>query len=167
VFVGPNAPVSNGTLIPVLEKQAAYMTSMIRKYQREHLKSFSPLVCPTKLLNRRHQEWLRRTVWTDSCRSTYKGGKRDGKVIGPWPGSSLHYYEAISEVKFEDWEYTYHESDVDAELAEDTPGAGMWKYLGNGFTQLEMKDKENGGKEDLAWYLEKPQSVLQVLGSSW
>ncbi|KEF57047.1 uncharacterized protein A1O9_07237 [Exophiala aquamarina CBS 119918] len=151
MFIGPNAPISNGTLIPVIERQASYMSSMIRKYQRQHIKSFSPLARATRLLNQRHQQRLQRFVWTDSCKSWYKNGQREGKVIGPWPGSSLHYFEAISEPKFEDWWYSYWESKGDSGI--EPPGSGMWEYLGNGYTMLEAEDEKSGGKGDLAWYL--------------
>ena len=160
MFVGPNAPISNGTLIPVIEKQATYMVSLIRKYQRQHLKTFCVSASATESLNRRHQKWLQRTVWTDVCYSTYKGGKKEGKVIGTWPGSSLHYFAAISEVKFEDWDYTYWETTKGHE--NDETDKGPWGYLGGGFTLRELKDRENGGQEDLAWYLKKPETIIQV-----
>lgn len=37
-------------------------------------------------LNLHHQHFLQRMVFTDDCRSWYKGGRREGKVIGIWPG---------------------------------------------------------------------------------
>lgn len=162
MFTGPNSPVSNGTLIPVIEKQATYMAAMIRKYQRQRIKSFVPSVQATEALNRRHQRWLQRTVWTDDCRSTYKGGNKNGRVIGPWPGSSLHYFDAISEVRFEDWEYDYWVTD--GEACEVALGQGMWGYLGSGFTAKEETDRENGGGQDLAWYLVAPEDVLKIDG---
>lgn len=160
MFTGPNTPVSNGTLIPVIEKQAAYMTVMIRKYQRQRVKSFAPSNYVTKALNTRHQRWLQRTVWADECRSTFKGGNRQGKIVGPWPGSSLHYFEAISEVRFEDWEYGYW-ADVE-KYGEIALGEGTWGYLGSGFTTREEFDRENGEAQDLAWYLVGPVEPLRV-----
>ena len=38
VFLGPNAPISNGTLIPVMEKQCEYMIKFVEKLQRQQLK---------------------------------------------------------------------------------------------------------------------------------
>lgn len=64
-------------------------------------------------------------------------------------GSSLHYYETISEPRYEDFEYNYH-------------GGNAFQYLGNGWTNLEVKDKAQGGSEDLAWYLIKPETVLRA-----
>lgn len=160
MFTGPNSPVSNGTLIPVIEKQAAYMTAMIRKYQRQRVKSFAPSNRVTEALNKRHQRWLQRTVWADECRSTFKGGNKQGKIIGPWPGSSLHYFEAISEVRFEDWEYGYW---TDSEgYGEAALGEGTWGYLGSGFTTREELDRKDGEVQDLAWYLVESVEPLKV-----
>ncbi|KAI9663199.1 MAG: hypothetical protein M1821_008247 [Bathelium mastoideum] len=149
MFLGPNAPISNGTLIPVLEKQCEYMVQMIRKMQREHIKAVCVKRDVTRQLNARHQQFLRRMVFSDNCRSWYKGGRSDGKVIGIWPGSSLHYYETISEPRYEDYEFVYD-------------SGNMWNFLGNGWTQLEKNDAENGGKNDLAFYLTKPNEVLRA-----
>jgi len=105
----------------------------------------------THQLNVRHQKFLQRMVFSDSCRSWYKGGRADGKVIGIWPGSSLHYYEVLKEPRYEDFEYTYRNDDP-------------WEYLGNGWTLQEAQDKESG-VEDLAYYLQAPQEVLHAPGS--
>ena len=165
MFNGPNAPISNGTLIPVLEKQCEYMMKMVRKMQRERIKytfcqagMYSKLtwlraICVkssvVRQLNVRHQQFLQRMVFSDKCRSWYKGGHSEGKVIGIWPGSSLHYYETIGEPRYEDYGFVY-----DSE--------NMWNFLGNGWTQLEKEDAENGGKNDLAFYLTKPDDVLRA-----
>lgn len=103
----------------------------------------------THQLNVRHQQFLKRMVFSDNCRSWYKGGRADGKVIGIWPGSSLHYYETISEPRYEDYDFVYD-------------SRNMWNFLGNGWTQLEKDDVENGGKNDLSFYLAKPDEVLRA-----
>lgn len=110
-------------------------------------------------------------VFADSCRSWYKGGRADGKVIGIWPGSSLHYYEVLAEPRYEDFDYTYSDRNEDGEAGEgmydqygnelkEAAGKGVywpeWRYLGNGFTQREISERNNPGTEDLAWYLERP-----------
>ena len=41
VFLGPNAPISNGTLIPVLEKQCEFMLKFVEKMQCQQLKYVS------------------------------------------------------------------------------------------------------------------------------
>jgi hypothetical protein len=76
-------------------------------------------------------------VWTSGCRSWYKNGKVDGKVWGPWPGSSLHFLQMMSEPRWEDWNIKYL-----------TPN--RFQYMGNGKTEIE----ETGG--DLSWYIREP-----------
>ncbi|PGH11939.1 hypothetical protein AJ80_06904 [Polytolypa hystricis UAMH7299] len=149
MFLGPNAPISNGTLIPVMEKQCDYMVEFAAKMQRQKIKAASVKQDVTHQLNIRHQKFLPRMVFTDPCRSWYKGGRADGKVIGIWPGSSLHYYEVISEPRYEDYEFTYH-------------GHDPWSYLGDGWTQLEVDDKEQDHALDLAFYLMNPKQVLSM-----
>jgi cation diffusion facilitator CzcD-associated flavoprotein CzcO len=81
MFMGPNAPISNGTLIPVIEQQCAYMVKFISKLQRQKLHSFCVKPEVVKQLNQHHQKFLQRMVFSDPCRSWYKGGRKDGKVM--------------------------------------------------------------------------------------
>ena len=67
----------------------------------------------------------------------YKNGKRDGKVWGPWPGSSLHYLEIMLNPRWEDYEITYFSSN-------------RFTFFGNGRTKREIE----GG--NLAYYLREP-----------
>ncbi|KAJ5970738.1 uncharacterized protein N7479_000656 [Penicillium vulpinum] len=148
MFLGPNSPIANGTLIPVIEKQCDYMLSFISKYQKERLHSFSVKRSVVNQLNQYYQRFLQRMVVSDPCRSWYKGGRADGKVIAIWPGSSLHYMKIISEPRHEDWEYSYSYGN-------------MWAFLGDGRTLLETKDLQTKS-EDLAWYLVNPEEFMRV-----
>jgi hypothetical protein len=40
-------------------------------------------------------------------RNRYKNGDADGKVWGPWSGSSLHYLEVMNKPRWEDYDVTY------------------------------------------------------------
>jgi hypothetical protein len=127
MFLGPNGPISNGTLIPVIEKQVEYMVSFIRKMQRQRLKSFAVRPEAVKQLNAHHQQFFQRMVFSDACRSWHKGGRADGRVIGIWPGSSLHYYKTISEPRFKDWEYTYHGVELGVMVCLWSTGPRSWE----------------------------------------
>ena len=65
----------------------------------------------------------------------YKNGKVEGKVWGPWPGSSLHFLELMSEPRWEDWKIEYKSQN-------------RFQYLGKGKTLREITDGA-----DLAWYM--------------
>ena len=84
-----------------MEQQCAYMLKFVEKMQRQQLKSDLVMIHRLMLtqsrsftvkpevvreLNKHHQHFLRRMVFSDSCRSWYKGGRKEGKVIGIWPG---------------------------------------------------------------------------------
>ncbi|OQV00815.1 hypothetical protein CLAIMM_06263 [Cladophialophora immunda] len=80
-------------------------------------------------------------VWTDHCVSWYKNGKAEGKVWGPWPGSSLSYLELMSQPRWEDWDLTYMTRN-------------RFHFLGRGKTEREA----HGG--DLAYYLTEPGAAV-------
>lgn len=67
----------------------------------------------------------------------YKNGKVDGKVWGPYSGSSLHYLELMSTPRWEDFDFQYI-------------SRNRYDFLGNGKTRRELE----GG--DLAYYVSEP-----------
>jgi hypothetical protein len=78
-------------------------------------------------------------VWTSGCRSWYKNGQVDGKVWGPWPGSALHFLEAMESPRWEDWDLKYATSN-------------RFSYFGNGKTSREVKGV------DLGYYVTQPRA---------
>lgn len=46
--------------------------------------------------NRYTHEFLKRMVWASSCRSRYKQGDADSKVISTYAGSILHFKGMLS-----------------------------------------------------------------------
>jgi len=86
-------------------------------------------------------EFMKRTVWAQDCKSWYKSGN-DGPIVALWPGSALHYTETLKEAVWrgDDW-------DVQWKKAEGTKG-GRWGWLGDGYSQCE-KD----GTADWGWYI--------------
>jgi hypothetical protein len=70
----------------------------------------------------------------------YKNGLKDGKVWGPWPGSSLHFLELMSSPRWEDFDIRYLSSN-------------KFTFLGNGRVKIEQ---EEGA--DLAYYLREPSA---------
>jgi hypothetical protein len=67
---------------------------------------------------------MRDTIWKGGCRSWYKHGTVDGRVSALWPGSSLHYFEAMQYLRPEDFDVEYKGNRFD--------------WLGNGFSQTEI-----------------------------
>ena len=72
----------------------------------------------------------------EECRSWYKNNET-GRVNAVWPGSSLHYIEAIRTPRYEDFEIEYL-----------GPGKkNMWAFLGMGTVRALVN------KEDVSPYL--------------
>lgn len=135
-FIGPNWPVENGSVMGPLMYVSYYALQMIRKLQTEYVHSAAPKQDVTDDFNSHCQEWVRHTVWTEDCRSWYKNNET-GRVNAVWPGSSLHYIEAIKNVRWEDYELKY--------TAEGRKN--RFAYLGMGTTEALVK------KEDPSPYL--------------
>lgn len=73
-------------------------------------------------------------VWKCLTWNRYKNGTVNGRVWGPWPGSSLHFMEVMSEPRWEDYNFEYLKGN-------------RFSYFGHGKTHREMI----GG--DLSFYL--------------
>lgn len=43
-------------------------------------------------------------IWSEDCQSWYKNNSALAQVSALWPGSSLHYIEALKETRFDDWD---------------------------------------------------------------
>ncbi|KAH8848465.1 hypothetical protein MCOR27_000787 [Pyricularia oryzae] len=133
--LGPNCPIGNGPILASIEAEVDYMIKMMSKMQKENLKSFEVNSDAVRDFNQWKDEWMKESVWVEPCRSWYTAGSPSGKVLALWPGSALHYLEAIRDPRWEDW--TFKTAD----------GANRFSYLGNGHSFVEA----NQG--DLSYYI--------------
>lgn len=76
-----NRPVENGSVAGPLNSVVDYTLQIIKKMQREHIKSWVPKQDVTDAFNEHAQEWIKHTVWKDDCRSWYKSNET-GRVNG-------------------------------------------------------------------------------------
>ncbi|KAK0647922.1 putative sterigmatocystin biosynthesis monooxygenase stcW [Lasiodiplodia hormozganensis] len=106
MFLGPNTPISNGSLMGSLEATSDYFIRMLRKVLREDVKTFDVVEAAQRDFDTHTQSFMRQTVWTGACRSWFKSGP-GGKVTALWPGSSLHYMQVLAENKWENYSWTY------------------------------------------------------------
>jgi hypothetical protein len=133
IFLGPNCPIGNGPVLIAIEAQADYRCKMIDRYQTHNIKTFSPSRDAVAEFAAHKDFFMQRTVWNEPCRSWYKAAK-DNRVTALWPGSTLHYMEAIQEVRIEDWNIKYD--------------GNRYAYLGNGYSQCEIDQTS-----DWAYYI--------------
>jgi hypothetical protein len=101
------------------------MCKLIDRYQTHNIKEFCPKQEAVDDFVAHKDFFMARTVWNDPCRSWYKAPGADGKVTALWPGSTLHYMEALEEVRLDDWNVKYE--------------GNRFAYLGNGYSQTELE----------------------------
>ncbi|KAI0328942.1 FAD/NAD-P-binding domain-containing protein [Cubamyces sp. BRFM 1775] len=138
--LGPNSAVATGTLIPIIEYQIGYAIQATAKLQRERLKSIEVKAEAVQDFDDYIEAYFPGTVFAEKCRSWYKVGKEEGRVVGLWPGSMLHCMKALIYPRWED--YNYERAD---------PVQNRLYWLGDGQT---YNEKTLTG--DRAWYLRPP-----------
>lgn len=136
-FIGPNSPVSNGSLVQAIQMTGIYIYQCINKLQTQGIKSMEVKASVTKQYNEYLQAMLQKTVWVAPCRSWYKRGTVDGKVVALYGGSCYHFAEALRDPRWEDYELEALDSQK------------PWSWLGNGFTVRELDGRSIGDTQTL------------------
>ncbi|KAL4769731.1 hypothetical protein BDW60DRAFT_224760 [Aspergillus nidulans var. acristatus] len=134
MVVGPNTPISNGSLMPAIENQLQFALTFARKIQSEGVKAVVVSQQATTEFNEHKDAVMKLLTFSGNCNSWYKGGTSDGRIVGPWCGSLNHFLESIAEPRLQDFEFTYETQN-------------RFAYLGRG---LSLRDVQ---KKDLAWYI--------------
>lgn len=143
VFLGPNTPISNGSLMGALEGTADYFVRLIRKFSIQQALSFDVKQRVQDDFNTHTQTVMQNLVWTGSCRSWFKNSR--GRITGVWPGSGLHYREFLQSDRWEDFEWKYNGNHFDS-----------W---GLGFSQAEREENA-----DLSYWIKTyPNMPLDAL----
>ena len=140
-MLGPNSGVASGSLTKIIEATGDYILRCIRKLQKEDIGSMEISSRIVRDWNRQTQAYFKRTVFMDECKTWYR---KDDKIVGLWPGSTLHAVETLRSPRWEDYIYTYRDND--------DPEYNRMAWLGNGWSDLQL----SGG--DLSWYIE-PENV--------
>lgn len=90
MFYGPNSNSSTGSIIFVLECQARYAASAIRKMVRRKWASIEVKPWAQRTFNKWLQRKASRTTWTGGCRNYYSAPS--GKIVTNWPFSLVIYW---------------------------------------------------------------------------
>jgi len=131
-----NAPVSHGSFLPILEWYVRYAFKIITHVQRTSLKTIVPSAAAQEDFYIWTHQLMKRLSLSEPCHSWFKNGLDHGPAVAVWAGSRAHFYEALKEPRFEDFEVTYRSSN-------------RFEYLGNGFTRA-----EGTRGADRVWYLD-------------
>ena len=134
LFLGPNSPIGNGPVLSAIEAQADWMCKLIDRLQVNNIARFTPKEEAVRDFIEYKDYFMQRTVWTDPCRSWYKGRADDSRIIALYPGSTMHYIEALRDVRFDDFDIKHN--------------GNRFAYLGNGYSRCEVDDTA-----DWAWYI--------------
>ncbi|ETI26084.1 hypothetical protein G647_02861 [Cladophialophora carrionii CBS 160.54] len=140
LFLGPNTPISNGSLMGILEGTADFFIRLIRKMRVQQASSFDVRQSVQDDFNNHTQSVMKDLVWTGGCRSWFKNSH--GRVTAVWPGSGLHYREFLEADRWEDFEWRYD--------------GNRFAYWGFGFSQ-----REGGESPDLSYWI-KPHPNLPL-----
>ncbi|OJD29100.1 fad nad-binding domain-containing protein [Diplodia corticola] len=131
---GPSSPTGNGPVLGAMEAQVDYVCRVLDRYQTENWRAFAPKRGAVEEFNEFVDGFMGRMVWSEDCRSWYKKRGAGGRVTGLWPGSMLHFVEALREPRWEDWEIAYE--------------GNRFAWLGNGFSRTEVDPEA-----DLSYYV--------------
>ncbi|KAI1379370.1 monooxygenase [Hypoxylon crocopeplum] len=141
-LMGPYTPVSNGPTLVGVEAQADYVCSFIDRYQTEHsIHSFWPKRDVCEEFKQHVASAMDKLVWTGKCRNSHNNHAIGGRVPTTWPGSTLHYLEAMREPRAEDWEFKYK--------------GNRFAWLGGGVSQTEWDPTT-----DLGYYIRETDDDL-------
>ena len=110
------------------------MLKFCNRWQTENIASFHPKAEAVEDFCAHTDRFMKRTVWDQDDQSWYRKGSVSGRISALWPGSTLHFLEAMSEIRADDWHIEYR--------------GNRFAWLGNGFSQTEVLP---GG--DLSYYL--------------
>lgn len=136
LILGPNAVVAHGSVVEAINWSTDYVLRWIRKIATEDIKSIVPKNKAVDEFMQYSDVLHKRLIWTDRCSSWFKRNTIDGRVTAAFAGTALLFRQLVSELRCEDFEVEYNESN-------------RWLFLGNGFTATEL-DPSN----DLSWYIE-------------
>ncbi|KAM0330552.1 hypothetical protein ACHAQA_003499 [Verticillium albo-atrum] len=125
MYLGPNCPVENGSIMSLLDGIVGYTIKCIRKMQAENIKYFVPKQDVVDQFNKHTQSWFKGSVWEEDCNSWYKN-RKTGRVDAIWPGSALHFRGAIEDPRWEDMDIKYHHP------------TNRFNYLGYGYSTLDL-----------------------------
>lgn len=139
VFLGPNAPIGHGSVLPIIEQSTKYIMNMLHKCQTEGIKSVVAKQSAVADYSEHIQEFMKRTAWNTHCRSWFKNGTVDGPVVAVHPGSRIHWFHMLDHPRYEDFEW-------------EAWSTNRFAYLGNGFS---VKEEEG---RDTAYYFDDPYS---------
>ncbi|KAI1613103.1 hypothetical protein EDD36DRAFT_488132 [Exophiala viscosa] len=137
-FLGPNGGPGAGSFIAMLENVVDYVIQCVQKLQREYVASMEVSETAQKAFSEHVDRYFAKTIFTYKCKSWFKRNNEDGRIVGLWPGSSVHAQEALKSPRFEDFLFVQRPETQQNILT----------WLGNGMTTAQENDEKTTGYLD-------------------
>ncbi|PSR70625.1 hypothetical protein PHLCEN_2v13485 [Hermanssonia centrifuga] len=155
--LGPNSAVGSGSLLALIEKQVDYAVQVAMKMKRERLKSVEAKREAVEDYDEYIEQYFPTTVYSEKCRSWYKMGKEEGRVVGLWPGSTLQALRVLQCPRWEDFDY---------ERIDDDKTKNRFYYLGDGMT---FPEKTGTGSRALVSWIRHTLSLTGniIFSGAW
>lgn len=141
LLLGPNSGSGfAGTVPHTIETQVTYIAKILRKASSERIRTITPSKAAVLDFRAYLESFFPTTVVSEGCSSWYNNHIKGGRIIAVWPGSGAHVNYIRRNVRWEDFEYTYHNKQ-----------GNRFGYFGNGWTSKDIKAKEDPNQEDLGF----------------
>jgi hypothetical protein len=140
-MMGPNCLGGHGSLVESLNWTGDYFVKWIKKIATEDIKYVMPKQNVVDAFIKYSDEIHKTLVWSGSCTSWYKRGRKDGRVTALFGGSAQLFNRIVAEIRAEDFDIVYNTSNP-------------FRFMGNGFLEWELDPQS-----DLAWYVEVADTV--------
>ncbi|KAL2839123.1 hypothetical protein BJY01DRAFT_257842 [Aspergillus pseudoustus] len=147
-LLGPNSGSGfAGTVPHTVETQVTYIAKILRKASRQRIRTIVPSAAAVRDFRAYCESFFPTTVMAGGCSSWYNNQVKGGRIVAVWPGSGAHVSYIRREVRWEDFEYTYHNAQ-----------GNRFGYFGNGWARRDVAAKVKGGdkagqEEDFTAYL--------------
>ncbi|KAJ9501190.1 hypothetical protein H2202_002984 [Exophiala xenobiotica] len=144
MFLGPNAPIGHGSVLPIVEHSTKYIIRMLHKCQTQGIKAVEAKQEAVDDFTEHVDTFVERAAWTSHCRSWFKNDKIDGPIVALHPGSRVHWFHMLENPRFEDYNWTPFDKN-------------RFFYLGNGFSTKEAEDR------DSTYYFDHPDEGFETI----
>jgi hypothetical protein len=98
-----------------------------------------PSETPYRAFSEHVDKYFDNTIFSYKCKSWFKRNQDEGRIVGLWPGSSVHAQQALRNPRFEDFHYVHLPTARDNVLC----------WLGNGLTVAQKEEGNTTGYLDM------------------
>ncbi|KAH6885978.1 hypothetical protein B0T10DRAFT_576797 [Thelonectria olida] len=139
LYMGVSAPrfPCYYTIVTTIE----YTIKIMKKIQHENIRSISVKQEVLDEIYAHSDEFHKKTVFQEECRSWFKDGKQKNRIY-LWPGCTIHFLKTIKEPRFEDYEIRYRYNNRFAFLGNGQIKASVTKDVDGLSTYVRNGDNE-------------------------